>query len=121
MALNSKQKIYCFPMLEVLERAIKAKAGPRYTVRVFVDGIDRQKAGELTNALRLRNMSLEMVKSRRDESEPLIRLADMWAGCIRAALQGSPDAERILRRALDLRRVREVRGLAKSPRKGKTP
>jgi hypothetical protein len=87
---------YFFPFLEVLEHAIKAKGGPYYTARVFVDGIDRQKAGELTNALRLRGVSLELVKSRRDESEPLIRLADMWAGCIRAALQGSPGEQNIL-------------------------
>jgi hypothetical protein len=112
---------YFFPMLEVLERAIKTKAGPRTTARVFMDGIDRQKAGELTNASRLRDVRLEMVKSRRDESEPLIRLADMWAGCIRAALQGSQEAERILRRALELRCAWEVRRLAKFPKKGKTP
>jgi len=96
---------YFFPFIEVLERAIKTKGGPSYTARVFVDGIDRQKARELTNALRLRNVSLEMVKGRRDESEPLIRLADMWAGCIRAALDGSAEEKRILDRALDLRRV----------------
>ena len=30
---------YLLPMIEVLERAIKAKAGPSYTARVFVDGI----------------------------------------------------------------------------------
>jgi hypothetical protein len=72
---------YFFPLIDVLEHAIKRKAGSRYTARVFVDGIDRKKAAELTNALRLRGISLEMVRSRRDESEPVIRLADMWAGC----------------------------------------
>ena len=44
---------YLLPMIEVLERAIKMKAAPSYTARVFVDGIDRKKAAELTNALRL--------------------------------------------------------------------
>jgi Protein of unknown function (DUF3800) len=71
---------YFFPMLDVLERAIRRKAVTPYTARVFVDGIDKKKAAELTNALRLRDISLEMVRSRRDESEPVIRLADMWAG-----------------------------------------
>jgi len=42
----------------------QTKAGPRYTARVFVDGIDRQRAGELRNALRLRDVRLEMMKSR---------------------------------------------------------
>jgi hypothetical protein len=45
-----------------------------------------------------------MVKGRRDESEPLIRLADMWASCIRAAILGAGD-EITIHRALDLRRI----------------
>ena len=72
----------------MLEYAIQKKARPPYSTRVFVDGIDHKKAMELTNALRARGVSLDRVKSRRDESEPLIRLADMWAGCIRAAQLG---------------------------------
>jgi hypothetical protein len=90
---------YFFPLLEVLEDAIRIKAVSPYTARVFVDGIDRKKAAELTNALRLRGVSLEMVKSRRDESEPLIRLADMWAGCIRGAWQGERDEQALVERA----------------------
>jgi len=109
---------YFFPFVEVLERAIKIKAGSSYTARVFVDGIDRQKAEELTNALRLRDVTLEMVRSRRDESEPLIRLADMWAGCIRAALQGSCEERKILDQALGQRRVWN---LTTPPKKEKTP
>jgi hypothetical protein len=109
---------YFFPYLEVIERAIKAKAEPWYTARVYVDGIDRQKAAELTNALRDRGVILDMVKSRRDESEPLIRLADMWAGCIRAALLGAGDEKAILDRALDLRRIWALHPL---PKKEKTP
>lgn len=55
-----------FPMIEVVEAAIKARARVPYVAWVFVDGIDRKKAAELTNALRLRDVSLEMVKARRD-------------------------------------------------------
>ncbi len=90
---------YFFPLLEVLQDAIRIKADSPYTARVFVDGIDRKKAAELTNALRLRGVSLEMVKSRRDESEPLIRLADMWAGCIRGAWLGEREERALLERA----------------------
>ena len=80
---------YFFPLLEVLEQAIRIKAVPPYSARVYVDGIDHKKAAELTNALRLRGISLEMVKGRRDESEPIIRLADRWAGCIREHCTGN--------------------------------
>lgn len=99
---------YFFPLLDVLERAIQIKAVPRYTARVFVDGIDRKKAAELTNALRLRGVSLELVKSRRDESEPLIRLADRWAGCIRRALSGHPEEQALFERALETNYIRRI-------------
>jgi len=80
--------------------------------------MDRQKAAELTNALRDRGVILDRVKSRRDESEPLIRLADMWAGCIRAANLGGGDEKEILDRALDLRRIWALHPL---PKKRKNP
>jgi hypothetical protein len=96
---------FFFPFIEVIERAIKTKRSPEYLARVFVDGIDRKKATELTNALRLRDVSLEMVRGRRDESEPLIRLADMWAGCIRAALAGAEEEKVLCERALRARRI----------------
>jgi hypothetical protein len=92
---------YFFPLIDVVAHAIKRKAGPSFMARVFVDGIDRKKAAELTNALRLRGISLEMVRSRRDESEPIIRLADMWAGCIRAAIMGRSAEGDLLRRAVE--------------------
>ena len=66
----------------------------------------------------MRYACLEMVRGRRDESEPVIRLADMWAGCIRAAALGSCDEEKLLHRALDLKRVL---CLTAWPQKRKTP
>lgn len=73
-----------------------------------MDGIDRQKAKELTNALRSRGVTLDMVKSRRDESEPLIRLADRWAGCVRATQAGKPEEKTLLERATEQRHVHRV-------------
>lgn len=95
-------------MLEVVEVAINAVASFPYTARVVVDGIDGKKAAELTNALRLRGVSLEMVRSRRDESEPIIRLADMWAGCIRAALLGRAEERALLNRAMETNYIRST-------------
>lgn len=90
---------FFFPMVYVLEEAIKRAAKGRYQATIYVDGIDQLKAEKLTNALRAIGVSLRFVKGRRDESEPLIRLADMWAGCIRSALLHHEDAKNILRRA----------------------
>ncbi len=80
----------------VLEKAIKRAMQGAYIASIYVDGIDRQKAKELTNVLRASGIPLRMVKSKRDESEPLIRLADMWAGCIRSDLLQHKDAQDIL-------------------------
>jgi hypothetical protein len=90
---------FFFPMLEVLEKAIKRAAHRNYRASIYVDGIDRYKAVQLTNALRASGISLTMVRGRRDESEPLIRLADMWAGCIRSALLDHKDTHDLLLKA----------------------
>lgn len=90
---------FFFPMIEIIERAIKKAAKYPYSAKIYVDGIDKSKAKALTNALRIRGISLRMVKSRRDESEPLIRLADMWAGCLRSALLNRQDLKEIIEKA----------------------
>jgi hypothetical protein len=99
---------YFLPMLETLEKAILDKAEKEYRTIVYVDGIDKKKAIELTNALRLRKIKLRLVKSRRDESEPLIRLADRWAGCIRAALSGRTEEQEILKQAKHQKYLQEI-------------
>jgi hypothetical protein len=75
---------------------------------VYVDGIDKKKARELTNALRLKGIKARHVRSARDESEPLIRLADRWAGCIRGNLEGNEAAETLVARAINIAYLKEV-------------
>ena len=91
---------YFLPILEALETAIKSKAEKDYQTIVSIDGIDKKKAAELTNALRLRGVKLRFIRSARDESEPLIRLADMWAGCLRGAFLGKKEEKEIYEKAL---------------------
>ena len=90
---------YFFPVIDLLEKAIREAAKDSYQARIYIDGIDKKKARELTNALRASGISLRMIKGCRDESEPLIRLADMWAGCLRSALLKNKDAQAMVRRA----------------------
>ena len=99
---------YFLPLLETLEKAIMDSGVKEYRAIVYVDGIDKKKAAELTNALRIRGINLELVRSRRDESEPLIRLADMWAGCIRSSVLGNKDSEAIFRQAKKLVYLKEL-------------
>lgn len=91
---------YFLPILEALETAIKSKAEKDYQAIISIDGIDKKKAAELTNALRLRDIKLRFIRSARDESEPLIRLADMWAGCLRGAFSGKKEEKEIYDKAL---------------------
>ncbi|MDO8511860.1 MAG: DUF3800 domain-containing protein [bacterium] len=99
---------FFFPMLDLTAKAIRAKTKKEYKIKVYVDGIDRKKARELTNALRIGGISLEMVKSRRDESEPFIRLADRWAGCVRAGLEGNKEARFLVEKAKQEKYLREI-------------
>lgn len=99
---------YFLPMLETLEKSILDKAKGDYQSIVYVDGIDRKKAAELTNALRLRGIKLKFVRSVRDESEPLIRLADRWAGCIRAGFSGKEIDKEILERAKNKKYLKKI-------------
>ncbi len=99
---------YFFPLLDLVAKAIKAKAEGTYKTKVYVDGIDRKKSKELTNALRVEGISLGLVKMRRDESEPLIRLADRWAGCGRAAIEGNSEPKRVVNQAKQLEYLREI-------------
>lgn len=90
---------YFFPVIEILEKSINHMGGSSISARVYVDGTNKTIARALTNALRSRGISLTMIKGKRDENEPLIRLADMWAGCIRSALLHKFDAQEIFERA----------------------
>lgn len=91
---------FFLPMLKTIEKAIKEKVGSDpYQAIIYVDGIDKKKSKELTKALRLRGIKLKYVRSARDESEPLIRLADRWAGCIRHAQEGRKANQQILSKA----------------------
>jgi len=94
------QKLYCYIDESGQDARAEFKvAKDDYQARIYIDGVDKQKAQELTNALRARSISLRIIKGRRDESEPLIRLADMWAGCLRSALLKRKDAQEMITRA----------------------
>jgi hypothetical protein len=99
---------FFFPMLETLIKAISAVATEDYQAVVYVDGIDKKKARELTNALRVKGIKARHVRSARDESEPLIRLADRWAGCIRASVEGNETAEILVVREIEVEYLKEV-------------
>jgi hypothetical protein len=90
---------YFFPVVEIIEKAITHMVAKDYIARVYVDGANKTAARALTNDLRPRRISTRLVKGKREESEALIRLADMWAGCIRNSFLGKEDAKQLFERA----------------------
>lgn len=83
-----KNLSFFLPLVETIDKSIKDYAPKDYKAIVCVDGIDKQKAQELTMVLRDKGINLKYVRTARDQSEPLIRLADRWAGCIRLGTKG---------------------------------
>jgi hypothetical protein len=90
---------YFFPVVEIIEKTIIHMVVKDYTARVYVDGANKTVARALTNALRSRGISTLLAKGKREENEALIRLADMWAGCIRNAFLNKEDAKQLFERA----------------------
>jgi hypothetical protein len=101
---------YTSPLIYVIEHAVKDRdiAKGYYQAIVRVDGINRKVGVMLTNALRAQGISLALVKGKKDEGEPLIRLADMWAGCIRSALLGEKDGKALFNRAKETGYLKQV-------------
>lgn len=99
---------FFFPVLDLIEKAITQAVKSKYIAKVYVDGINKKVAKSLTNALRARGISLGLVKNRRDESEPLIRLADMWAGCVRSAFFNNKDSENTFKQAKERGYLQEI-------------
>lgn len=108
IGVYSKPVPYFSPVLYVTEKAITHEAKGRYRATVRVDGINRKIAQSLTNALRAQGVSARMVKGVTDEAEPIVRLADMWAGCIRSAYLNEKDAIELLKCAKQSGYLREV-------------
>ncbi len=105
---HQKPVSFFSPLVETLAAAILSVAAEDYQAVIYVDGIDRKKARELTNALHSRGLKAQQVRSARDESEPLIRLADRWAGCLRGSFEANPRAQALVAQALALGYLKEA-------------
>jgi len=70
-------------------RAILIKAGEAgYKATVVVDGLREPEAVKFAASLRHLRINVRKVRGMRDESDPLIRLADSIAGFVRDYLEG---------------------------------
>jgi hypothetical protein len=89
-------------------KAILAAAQGAYKATVFVDGLSREELKRFARGLRALRITVRKVRGLRDESDPLIRLADAMAGFIRDALEQKPYAQRLYQDALKRGVIQEV-------------
>lgn len=89
-------------------RAILTHAHGLYKATIVVDGLNRSEIPAFVRGLRHHRVQVEKVVGPRDESNELIRLADMVAGFVRDALEGKPEAAALLQKAIARGLVREL-------------
>lgn len=80
-------------------KAILQKAKNGYKANVFVDGLDKTEIRKFTAGLRKLRIQIKKVRGLRDESDPLIRLADAFCGFLRDYIEGKEYAKEIYLKA----------------------
>ncbi len=79
-----------------------------YTMTITVDGLKGEEIDKFKRFMRLQNVNVRKVRGARDESEPLIRLADAFAGFIRDHIESQPYAKERYEKATRLGVVRKL-------------
>jgi len=80
-------------MVLATARAINYKMEDnKYKTTVIVDGLNKTEIHHFTRGLRSLRISVRTVRGVRDESDPLIRLADAIAGFVRDVIEKKPYA-----------------------------
>lgn len=103
-----KPVFYYLPLIDLLQQATTLHGSALTQTQVCIDGLDKISAKKITNALRTAHRSIRLVRGVRDESEPVIRLADRLAGCIRMALRGNEECKALLASATKKGLLKEV-------------
>jgi hypothetical protein len=94
---------------EAIVSAVTEIAPNYYRARVYVDGIDHKKATQLTKILRARGIKLSMVRTTRDETEVMIRLADRMAGLVRAANEQQSNYAELLAEGKNIGIIKKIK------------
>jgi hypothetical protein len=96
-------KSYKKLMVLVIARAIKCYIKEQkiglYQATVLIDGLRKTEVHKMSKALREQGVKIRKVKGLKDESEPIIRLADAVAGLVRKAGEGNQKSKSMTREA----------------------
>lgn len=95
--------------IQTTAEAIRFKTvSENYTATITVDGLKGAEINQFKRRLKDLNISVRKVRGARDESDPLIRMADAFAGFIRDYLEGQQYARDLYERAVRARILREI-------------
>lgn len=85
---------------EAISIAVRESGEVDYKATVFIDGLTEFQERITARDLRKKGLRLRKLRGIRDESSPLIRLADSMCGFIAAALEGQPIMMVLFERAI---------------------
>ena len=93
-----------------VETAAKAlhKSQADLPVTVVVDGLRGRDIDRFKTSLRQRHINVRKVRGVRDESEPMVRLADAVAGFVRDFLEGQSYAIKLYGKAIKEKMIEEL-------------
>lgn len=91
--VSRKTKNYVEATIRGIDLAVASLDPFDAPVFVYVDGLVKTQYKEYKNRLRQLGCPIEKVRGRKDENEPLIRLADAVAGATRDLLEKYADSE----------------------------
>lgn len=84
--------IYQPCIIETITGAIaRVETSPDYQATILIDGLRKDERNPVATDLRRRGIHVKKVRGMRDESEPLLRLADAMAGFVRDGIEGRAD------------------------------
>lgn len=101
-------KAYVDLTILTIAKAILQKAKKNYKATIIVDGLNKKGIRQFAVGLRKLKISARKVRGARDESEPLIRLADAIAGFLRDYLEKQNYAKKLYQKAVKQKIIEEI-------------
>jgi hypothetical protein len=107
-----KSSVSSYPdiTIQAIALALQAAAGQRsFRSDVYIDGLTMAERRRRIDQLRSLSPGVKKVRGMRDESDEFIRLADTFAGFIRAHFEGADYTEQLYKRGINRGVIVEVK------------
>jgi hypothetical protein len=106
--LHRNTKDYTGATVRTIARALTWVVGDDARATILIDALSVKGRREIGAALRRHKARVDVRGVRKDESDAFIRLADALAGFVRDATEGYGEEGRLLKRALEANRLRNL-------------